>query len=229
VPDAPPFEHVELSDPPYLHQMKAYRRLASGMPQPTLVATGTGSGKTECFLYPLLEHCAATPAPGIKALVIYPMNALAQDQARRFAEEVHKPAGLRSRIRVELYTGDQGSRRGTTAMSAASVITDRATLQRDPPDILLINYRMLDRGSTVISHTASRRASAAARTRSSHISRRRASSSRLWRSDSARSVMQTTTRFSMPPTDNPKTTPSASPNIVCPIAVPTKKARDPSH
>jgi len=143
-PDVSPFDHVELPFPPFLHQSKAYRRLASDKPQPTLVATGTGSGKTECFLFPLLEHCAATPAPGIKALVIYPMNALAQDQARRFAKEVHEQAGLRKRVRVGLYTGDQGSRRGTTAMSAESVITDRATLQREPPDILLTNYRMLD-------------------------------------------------------------------------------------
>ena len=53
-----------------------------------LVATGTGSGKTECFLYPVLDHCVRAKSAGeqgIKALVIYPMNALATDQARRIA------------------------------------------------------------------------------------------------------------------------------------------------
>jgi DEAD/DEAH box helicase domain-containing protein len=47
--------------------------------------------ETECFLYPLLDHCVRSNAAGvtgIKALVIYPMNALATDQARRFAEVI---------------------------------------------------------------------------------------------------------------------------------------------
>ena len=46
------------------------------------MATGTGSGKTECFLLPLLEHCRqqhALGVRGIKAILIYPMNALATD------------------------------------------------------------------------------------------------------------------------------------------------------
>ena len=54
------------------------------------MATGTGSGKTECFIYPILDHVLANPAQrGIKAIILYPMNALAGDQARRFAREVH--------------------------------------------------------------------------------------------------------------------------------------------
>ena len=57
-----------------------------------LVATGTGSGKTECFRLPLLDHCRQQQAPGqrgIKAILIYPMNALATDQARRIAQLIH--------------------------------------------------------------------------------------------------------------------------------------------
>lgn len=47
-----------------------------------MIATGTGSGKTECFLYPILEYCYRHIGErGIKALIIYPMNALASDQA----------------------------------------------------------------------------------------------------------------------------------------------------
>ena len=43
---------------------------------PTVIATGTGSGKTECFLYPILDHCRRqTGSKGIKAILIYPMNA----------------------------------------------------------------------------------------------------------------------------------------------------------
>ena len=137
-----PFKHLSIPYTPYLHQMKSFQRLTGPSPQPTLVATGTGSGKTECFMYPLLEHCAAVKAPGIKALVIYPMNALAQDQARRFAEEIHGQEGLKGKVTVGLYTGD--SKRGRTTMSADSVITDRDAQQKNPPDILLTNYKMLD-------------------------------------------------------------------------------------
>ncbi|MFB6271410.1 MAG: DEAD/DEAH box helicase, partial [Salinibacter sp.] len=56
-----------------------------------IVATGTGSGKTEAFLYPVLlelyrEHMAGTLGSGVRALVLYPMNALANDQRERLGE-----------------------------------------------------------------------------------------------------------------------------------------------
>ena len=75
---------------PFDHQARAFERLSTNDhdAQPTLVTTGTGSGKTECFLMPLLDHCAREKAanrPGIKALILYPMNALASDQAGRIA------------------------------------------------------------------------------------------------------------------------------------------------
>jgi len=51
------FEAIHSDYSPYVHQNKAYDRLVGEDPQSTLVATGTGSGKTECFLYPILEYC----------------------------------------------------------------------------------------------------------------------------------------------------------------------------
>jgi DEAD/DEAH box helicase domain-containing protein len=87
------FPQIPLPFPPYLHQEKAFLRLSSASPLNTLVATGTGSGKTECFLLPpLLDHCRqehAQGSRGIKAILIYPMNALATDQARRIAQLIH--------------------------------------------------------------------------------------------------------------------------------------------
>ena len=104
------FPGFQTQNPPYQHQERAWRRLDSaGTPASTLVATGTGSGKTECFMYPLLDHGwreqQAGRRRGIKALVIYPMNALGSDQARRFAETIQASPGLRNRIRVGLYIG----------------------------------------------------------------------------------------------------------------------------
>jgi len=83
--------------PPYTHQAKSIRAWAKG--NDFVVSTGTGSGKTECFLYPILGHLhdVARRANerakkegeekkrnrGMKALVLYPMNALVGDQLKR--------------------------------------------------------------------------------------------------------------------------------------------------
>lgn len=53
---AVPFDWPKAFDP-HAHQAKAFTRLTGDAPLSTRVATGTGSGKTECFLYPVLEHC----------------------------------------------------------------------------------------------------------------------------------------------------------------------------
>ena len=135
------FQHPPYA--PYRHQYTAFQRLTGPNPQATLVTTGTGSGKTECFMYPMLEHCALNPGKGIKAIVVYPMNALAQDQARRFAEEIHQQDGLRGKVRVGLFTGDSETTR-RKSMSEESVITCKPTQRENPPDILLTNYKMLD-------------------------------------------------------------------------------------
>lgn len=131
---------------PYAHQLKAFERLAYPNPKSTIVATGTGSGKTECFLLPVLDavlQMNAKNIPGIKAIVIYPMNALATDQARRFAsmcEDIVQAGG--PRLTVGLYTGSPGSMSGV--MKGENCITDRKVLRKNPPDILLTNYKMLD-------------------------------------------------------------------------------------
>jgi ATP-dependent helicase YprA (DUF1998 family) len=69
----------------YGHQEQAIRAISQGLN--TLVSTGTGSGKTECFLYPIISHSLNLKdnnAPeGITAIIVYPMNALAEDQLGR--------------------------------------------------------------------------------------------------------------------------------------------------
>ena len=137
------FEAVPMKFDPHRHQEEAFRRLSGPKKENTLVATGTGSGKTECFLHPILAHCESLKLKkGIKAILIYPMNALAQDQAERLAMEIHSNPRLKG-IRAGLYVGDQEeSPRGI--MSEEGIITDKEILRQDPPDILLTNYKMLD-------------------------------------------------------------------------------------
>ncbi len=142
------FSTFETDNPGYSHQEGAWQRLSTlHNAASTLVATGTGSGKTECFVYPVLDHCAravAAKEDGIKALVIYPMNALASDQARRFAELVANIPAFKN-LRVGMYVGGNVAESGMgTRMTPESVITDRDTLRKNPPDILLTNYKMLD-------------------------------------------------------------------------------------
>ncbi|MCQ4249154.1 DEAD/DEAH box helicase [Pseudomonas stutzeri] len=146
----PAFPWLPTGFVPHAHQAKAFVRLAGEEARSTLVATGTGSGKTECFLYPILEHCRVARAEGrrgIKAIILYPMNALASDQSGRVAKEIVKAAGL-SGIRAGLYVGDAPAIESQTVAQLSdgsySVITDRNALRENPPDILLTNYKMLD-------------------------------------------------------------------------------------
>ncbi|MEV4670852.1 DEAD/DEAH box helicase [Actinomadura sp. NPDC049382] len=128
---------------PHAHQARAFTRLTSKdghAPQPTLITTGTGSGKTEAFLYPVLDHCARERAAGnlgVKAVLLYPMNALATDQAGRISELLTDHAELLG-VRAGLYIGDKA------ATHYDRVYTRRQDMQLSPPDILITNYKMLD-------------------------------------------------------------------------------------
>ena len=138
------FEAINMKYIPYVHQEKAFERLAGEDGRSTLIATGTGSGKTECFLYPLLDYCYKHRGErGIKALVIYPMNALASDQAKRIAKLVQDSNKLRGNVSVGMYVGGF-EKNSSYTMNEERVITDHETMLSSPPDILLTNYKMLD-------------------------------------------------------------------------------------
>lgn len=66
----------------YVHQEKAIRKAVAG--RNYAVVTGTGSGKTECFLLPIINDILTEfeergPSSGVRAMILYPMNALAND------------------------------------------------------------------------------------------------------------------------------------------------------
>lgn len=140
-----PFRVLKFPYKPHRHQAEAFARLCGDEPQSTLVTTGTGSGKTECFMYPVLDYCARMRQEGqqgIKAIFLYPMNALATNQARRLAKAVAEDAGLAG-VRVGMYVGGQGEEDSVT-MGKDHVITSRDEMRKNPPDILMTNYKMLD-------------------------------------------------------------------------------------
>ncbi|WBB80435.1 DEAD/DEAH box helicase [Micromonospora sp. WMMD882] len=126
---------------PYSHQARAFARLSTrdGVARPTLITTGTGSGKTESFLIPVLDHCRRRKrrgAGGVKAILLYPMNALATDQTQRINELLTDPA--LAGVTAGLYIGD------VAAIEYPHVLTRRSEMRRTPPDILVTNYKMLD-------------------------------------------------------------------------------------
>lgn len=99
----------------YAHQDAAIRALVAG--KTTLIATGTGSGKTESFLYPIISRCLQLrdekAPPGIVAVLVYPMNALAEDQLgrlRRMLVGTGIPFAMyvgKTRERKDEITGDR--------------------------------------------------------------------------------------------------------------------------
>jgi ATP-dependent helicase YprA (DUF1998 family) len=141
-----------LDRPTYTHQEQAFRKLAEG--RNALIATGTGSGKTESFLIPIIDHLMrekekGTLGPGVRALLLYPMNALANDQVKRIRELLANYP----EITFGRYTGETQSdpktaleryRRMEGNAPPANELISRKQMQETPPNILLTNYAMLE-------------------------------------------------------------------------------------
>jgi ATP-dependent helicase YprA (DUF1998 family) len=134
----------------YQHQHQAIQRLSATRtdgPQNSLVLSGTGSGKTESFLIPVVDACLRSSMPGIKAVVIYPMNALANDQLKRLTSLLAEVP----EVTFGRYTGDSpeqdsGDRRRPARPSDApsNLRWSRQSMRDEPPDILLTNYVELE-------------------------------------------------------------------------------------
>ena len=97
------------------------------------LTTGTGSGKSLAYIVPIVDHVLRRGAGhGIQAIVVYPMNALANSQDEELGKFIHRgyPEG-QSIVRFARYTGQE---KGET----------REGIRSNPPDILLTNYMMLE-------------------------------------------------------------------------------------
>jgi replicative superfamily II helicase len=133
----------------YEHQHRAIERLVSrpgDNPRNTLVLSGTGSGKTEAFLVPVVDACLRDPSPGIKAVVVYPMNALANDQLKRLRQLLAD-----TEVTFGRYTGDtpetdagDSRRPGRPEGAPGNMYWSRIAMREQLPNILLTNYTMLE-------------------------------------------------------------------------------------
>ncbi|MFT0286493.1 DEAD/DEAH box helicase [Bacteroides thetaiotaomicron] len=140
--------------PPYKHQLHAFQQLTmkgGHQPVPTLLTTGTGSGKTECFLYPILDYCyhqnRFEHRTGVKVIIMYPMNALASDQAKRLAETIWNDERLKGKVTAGLFVGEGvDAKEYPRDMGPEHIIENRDAILDTVPDILLTNFKMLDYG-----------------------------------------------------------------------------------
>ncbi|MDD2340370.1 MAG: DEAD/DEAH box helicase [Methanosarcina sp.] len=133
----------------YKHQSDAIRSILEG--KNTIISTGTGSGKSFCFGIPVVSTCLEMQDKGIrgiKAIFVYPMNALANSQYDDFSARLHG-----SGLKLAIYTGDTPKTRDEAIESYTlrtgrepydSELLSREEIQKNPPDILITNYVMLE-------------------------------------------------------------------------------------
>ena len=128
---------------PYLHQFAAWRAsLKEG--KSVLVTSGTGSGKTECFLIPILHDLLkqVRPGGGVQAILLYPLNALIESQRERLSAWT---GGLGGKVKFALYNGNTPeNQRKAGVRSSENELKNRQDIRSAPPDILVTNITMLE-------------------------------------------------------------------------------------
>ena len=115
----------------HAHQTEAIRKAKEN--QSYVLTSGTGSGKSLTYIIPIVDHILhRSSGRGIQAIVVYPMNALAnsqEDELRKFLVKGYPEN--QSPVRFARYTGQEKGK-------------ERESIRSNPPDILLTNYMMLE-------------------------------------------------------------------------------------
>lgn len=112
------------------HQRDAIEVAARG--QSYVLTTGTGSGKSLAYIVPIVDRVLRTGSgKGVKAIVVYPMNALANSQVEELRKFLEYGYGENPPVTFARYTGQESHE-------------ERQRILANPPDILLTNYVMLE-------------------------------------------------------------------------------------
>lgn len=145
-------KNFSLQRPLYLHQEKAIKKVLNN--RNIIVSTGTGSGKTESFLIPILNYLLIEKENGIlnagvRALILYPMNALASDQLKRLRNILEDEPS----ITFGAYTGETPEYYKDALIKYKETygreplineLISREQMKKNPPNILITNYSMLE-------------------------------------------------------------------------------------
>jgi DEAD/DEAH box helicase domain-containing protein len=129
---------------PFVHQFLAWEWLRHPG-KSAIISSGTGSGKTECFLFPIfdslyrqMDECNTVDLCGVQALILYPLNALIKSQKKRLAAWSQNG---RQRVRYCLYNRLLEERHNDLY---GTEVKSRIALRNSPPPILLTNTSMLE-------------------------------------------------------------------------------------
>ncbi len=146
-------EDINFTRPLYSHQEEAIRHIGSG--RSAIITTGTGSGKTESFLYPILNELLfdvekGKTDVGVRAIFLYPMNALVNDQIDRIRKILNNCPD----ITFGFFTGETPEK--TTVNTRKKLgeendviipdneLVSREEIRENPPHLLFTNYSMLE-------------------------------------------------------------------------------------
>ena len=147
---------IDLERPCYEHQVKSFIRIKDG--HNVVVTTGTGSGKTECFMLPIINELIkelknGPIQPGVRAIFLFPLNALVYDQMDRLRNYLKDYED----IKFGFYTGrtpeNEKTKEGRAAIASyiqkfgqpsKNEILTRDKMRENPPQILFTNYSMLE-------------------------------------------------------------------------------------
>src|SRR5260370_32236357 len=153
----------EYERPMHKHQEEAIHAICGD--HNTVVATGTGSGKTECFIYPIIQNLLSEKdlmqKVGVRVLLVYPLNALANDQlyyrlvpqlvdrlkdygitVGRYTGQTN-PRWERGQLEEELLRPPEMKERFPDGIPPTWKLT-RAEMLAKPPHVLVTNYAMLE-------------------------------------------------------------------------------------
>jgi len=144
---------IDFVRPLYSHQEEAIRLIGKG--HSAIITTGTGSGKTECFIYPILNELLSDVEKGktdvgVRAIFLYPMNALVNDQIDR----IRKILCNCPDITFGFFTGETPEKANANTRKKLGekndvIIPDnelvsREEIRENPPHLLFTNYSMLE-------------------------------------------------------------------------------------
>lgn len=132
---------------PFKHQEISWRTLLKKPCKSLVVTSGTGSGKTECFMVPILNDLAQEykknqrPLEGVHALFIYPLNALINSQRERMRAWT---AAYNDGLRFCLYNGNTKENKHKDQGKFPNEILTRKVLREKPAPLLVTNATMLE-------------------------------------------------------------------------------------
>ncbi len=162
------FGRLGVEYPLYRHQEQALKKVSDG--KNILISTGTGSGKTEAFLLPIVNHLlkeienGTLENRGVRALILYPLNALVNDQLNRIRDILSQDEKLKQ-ITFGMYIGETPENEEVIERYKKNIydccdknhnqkvdkyrccenfILTREEIRKNPPHILITNYSMLE-------------------------------------------------------------------------------------